>query len=291
MDRFPRIGAGVRAMMAFVVSLGFADIAEAKNPGIEALNESRGEVKKQEPTIQNRFFLKANRFEITPFFGYVPNNSFAEVPVLGADLAYHFSETLAAEGMFIYGPNTGTAGVKGLTKTLLDIAFQGDPATTFQQPLDRFTLGAMFGARWSPVYGKINLVGESVLNLDWYGVTGPGLVVISNDTATVSDEYKACGGCSDDPNVNPVATNTNAPTSTFFAWQLGIGFNFFLSQSIALRLDARGLLYYGPEPDYGNIDPTTGQKEELQDQLHSAFVTTGGIAIFVPKMKSRAFNF
>lgn len=287
MARFPRASGPMRVLATMVAGLGIATAAEAKNPAQEALAEIRGETKPV-PTIQNRFFTKENRFEIAPFAGYVPNNSFAEVPVGGLNLAYHFSETLAAEGMFLYGPNTGNGGVKGLTKTLLDISYQGDQNTTFQQPLDRFTLGAVFGARWSPVYGKINLVGEGVLNFDWYLVTGPGLVLITKDVATVSQEYKDCGGC--DPDI-AVATNPTAGTDPYFTWDLGLGFNFFLSQTIALKLDARGLFYYGPEADYGNIDPTTGQAKELASELHSVFVTGLGVSIFVPKMKNRAFNF
>lgn len=287
MERFPRIGFGHRVLTALLLGLGLAGSAEAKNPAIDALAESRGEAKAQ-PTIQNRFFLKANRIEITPFAGYDPTNSFAEVPLVGAVLAYHFSETLALEGNFSYGINTGVSGVKGLTKTLLDIAYQGDPNTTFQQPLDRYSLGLMLGARWSPVYGKINLVGEGVLNLDWYGVAGVGLVMITADTATVSEAYRACDGACDE---NPVSTNPDADQNGYFGGQIGFGFNFFLTQTIALRLDARGLLYYGPEPDYGNVDPATGQAIPLEQQLHGIFLTTGGISIFVPKMKSRAFNF
>ena len=77
------------------------------------------------------------------------------------------------------------------------------------------------------------------------------------------------------------------------AVNLGAGLNFFISSSIALKLDARTLIYVGEEADYivGDIDPSTGQQQILDDEIQTVFITTGGISIFVPKMKPRLFNF
>ena len=46
------------------------------SPGLEALREFR-EGRHVPPAVQNRFFVKAERFEIAPTLGYVPNNPFA----------------------------------------------------------------------------------------------------------------------------------------------------------------------------------------------------------------------
>lgn len=277
MTRSSRWRAPLRALAVLLAGMGLSLPAEAKNPAQEALSQMRGETRPP-PTIQNRFFTKANRFEIAPFGGYVPSNSFVSIPVLGAQLAYHFSETLAAEGVFIYGPDTGKNGVKNLTQTLLNIASDGG-ASSFQQPLDRFQLGALFGARWSPVYGKVNLVGEAVANFDWYAVTGPGIIIVADDAAVVKEST------SDDP-LDHFDIDKGDPQS-YFAWDLGIGFDFFITHSVALKLDARGLFYYGPKPNYG----TAGTTDTLESEVHSVFVTTGGISIFIPNMKNRVVNF
>ncbi len=261
-------------------------LAREKNSAEAALAEFNGKKPVPDP-IRNRFFLKTNRFEIAPSLGYVPNNSFAEVYVGGAFLAYHFTEQFSVEAAFIYSPNSGASGVKGLTRTLLDIAYQGDPKTKFQQPIDRLQMAAAFSARWAPVYGKINLMGEGVVNFDVYGTAGVGLLAVSKDVATISEDYRS--GNSDDP----VYVEPQPQTAFNPAVNLGAGINVFLSPSIALKIDARTLVFVGEEADYivGDVDPTTGQPQVLENEIQTAFITTGGISIFIPKMKPRIFNF
>jgi outer membrane beta-barrel protein len=250
----------------------------------QALEEVKGR-KDAKNVIQNKFFLKQNRFEIAPALGYVPNNAFVSVPVGGAFLAYHFTEGFAVEGSVFYAPNTGNAGVKNLTETLVSIAYEGSPDAKFQQPLDRLQLGAIFDARWAPVYGKINLIGEGVLNFDFYGTAGLGLLLITKDYATISDEY--AGG---DTTANPVQLEAQPQTTSNVAVNLGVGFDFFLTQTIALKLDARSALYVAKEPDYGN-KLENGEPEPLENRLYNTFITTAGVSIFIPKMKPRIYNF
>jgi outer membrane beta-barrel protein len=279
-------GAATLAMLAGGLLLPETALAREKNSAETALGEFSGKRPIPDP-IRNRFFLKTNRFEIAPALGYVPNNSFADIYVGGAFLAYHFSERFSVEAALMYSPNSGASGVKGLTRTLLDIAYQGDPNTKFQQPIDRLQIASAFSARWAPVYGKINLIGEGVVNFDVYGTGGVGLLAISKDVATISEDYR--NGTSDDP----VYVEPQPQTQFSPALNLGAGINVFLSPSIALKLDARTLIFVGPEADYivGDVDPTTGQPQILNTEVQTAFITTGGISIFVPKMKPRIFNF
>ena len=281
-----RLGGALALAFAAVALLAPAPAqAKEKNNAVKALETFNGKKAQVDP-IRNRFFLKSNRFEIAPAIGYVPNNAFADVYVGGAFLAYHFSERLAVEAAVMYSPNTQGSGVKGLTTTLLDIAYQSDPKTTFQQPIDRLGLAAAFSARWAPVYGKINLLGEGVVNFDLYGTGGLGLLDVTKDVATVSQDYK--NGSS----TNPVAYTQG--TATFNpALNLGAGLDFYVSPSVAIRLDARTLVFVGQEADYieGDIDPSTGQTQVLHSEIQSVFITTGGVSIFVPKMKPRLFNF
>jgi len=255
----------------------------ADHPATTALDELAG--KKATPNlIQNRFFVKQNRFELTPSIGYVPNNAFVTSVYGGAVAAYHFSDSFAAEGAFFYSPNTGADGVKGLTQTLVVIAHDGNAGGDFKQPLDRLQLGAIFSARWSPVYGKINLIGEGVLNFDLYGTGGVGLLLVTKDYATYNPEF------SSDPTASPTLVETAPETEAYPALNLGVGIDFFITQTIALKIDARGAFYIADEPNYGNeIRP--GVPEPLEKRLYNTFLTTAGVSIFVPRMKPRLFNF
>lgn len=276
----------VRTALLALAALALPLSAQAgpNHPATQALEEAQGKVV-QKNVIQNRFFLKQNRFEIAPNVGYVPNNAFVTSPTTGVFLAYHFNENIAAEGTFLYAPNTGDAGIKNLTHTLIGIAYDGNTDTSFKQPLDRVQLGAIFDARWAPVYGKINLIGEGVLNFDWYGTGGLGLLMVTKDAATVNPEWvQGVEGA------DPATSAAQPVTEPNLAVNLGIGFDFFLSQSVALKLDARSLLYVAEEPDYGNV-LGDGTPEPLENRLYNTFVTSLGVSIFVPKMKPRIYNF
>jgi len=61
--------------------------------------------------------------------------------------------------------------------------------------------------------------------------------------------------------------------------------NFFVNQSVAIKLDARTALYVGPEADYGTNDGVA-----LENRLYTPFLTTAGVSLFFPKMKPR-YNF
>ncbi len=264
-------------MVALLAAGGAALPAHAgSEPAQAALAESKGEVPPKYNAIQNRFFLKEKRFELSPIAGYVPNNPFAVRYVGGVLAAYHFSENLAAEGAFVYSPDLGTSDLKGLTHTLVGIATQEGSAegVEFQQPVEKMILGATFAARWAPVYGKINLIGERVLNFDFYGVAGLGLL-------TVQEYYAKY-----DESVTPNPTRLDESVlKTKVPLNLGVGFDFFLSSSVALKIDARNYLYIDSKPQY---DPEVPVEES---RLYNNFIASVGVAIFMPKMKTRQYDF
>ena len=90
-------------------------------------------------------------------------------------------------------------------------------------------MGATFAARWAPFYGKINVIGESVLNFDAYGVLGMGMLSLQS--------YYATGELD---STDTVVTNLEAAgKKVVITPNIGFGFNFFLNQTMALKLDAR----------------------------------------------------
>jgi outer membrane beta-barrel protein len=132
-------------------------------------------------------------------------------------------------------------------------------------------LGATFNVRWAPVYGKLNLIGERVLNFDFYGTAGLGLLSSEQYYATYveqADETPSVSiqdvGAKAHPNVN-----------------VGLGFNFFLSGSVALKLDGRSYLYIDKKPQY---DLNTAVDES---RLYNTFVATLGLGFFFPNMGER----
>lgn len=226
--------------------------------------------------VQNRFFLKEDRFEIAPILGYVPNNPMVRRYTGGVLGAYHFSETFAAEFAFIYAPDLGTNDLKGLTNTLVFIANSdggGEGSSAFQQPVDKMALGSTFAARWAPIYGKINLIGETVINFDLYGVAGLGLLTINKYYARFDSSQES------QVRLDLAESKSTVPLN------LGLGFNFFINQSIALKIDARSYLYIDDQPQYDEDVDVTEQR------LYNDLITSAGISVFFPKMQPRMEDF
>jgi outer membrane beta-barrel protein len=225
--------------------------------------------------VQNRFFLKSGRFEVAPMGGLVPNNPMVQRFLGGVQLAYHFNETFAAGGQFIYSPDLNVGDLKGLTKTLVQIA-RGTTNTgyEFQQPIDKLILGATFSAQWAPVYGKINILGETVLNFDLYGEAGLGMLSIKKAYA-VYDASQEQG-----VRIDSEGNSVRLPVS------LGFGLNIFLNQTMAFKIDARSLLYVDSAPDYLRDGAPPDES-----RLYNSFAVTTGLGFYFPKMKPRLTDF
>ena len=260
-------------LAATALVVGLSAPAAAENPAGVAITEVKEGVGPKN-AVQNRFFLKQGRVEVAPVLGYVPNDPLVQRFVGGIIGAYHFSEEFAAEGAFMYAPDLGQSDLKGLVTTLVQIAADDNGGNTenFRQPLDKMVMGASFAARWAPFYGKINVIGESVLNFDAYGTLGLGMLSMQS--------YDATGEMDAD---QLVMNLENKGSSVVLSPNVGIGFNFFLNQTVALKIDARSYFYIADEPDYGD-------GAEAQ-QLYSNLVASVGLSFFVPEMKKRMYNF
>lgn len=262
-------------LLALVTCTGLfpsaARAAEAQDgPGIEAIDAFRAGNGRR-AVVQNRFFLKENRFELTPHFGYVTNNPFARRYVVSLGFGYHFSESLAVHGQFSYSPDLGLSDLKGLTGSLLQLASQAGGNANFQQPLDKITLAFSAGVTWSPIYGKINLLGETVVNFDFYGYLGVAMLSTAKYNATLDGDA--------------IVLERVRAFSAKVGPVIGLGGNFFITQAIALKLDTRFALYVDDKPVYDPDDPPEGKR------VVNRFTVGGGLSFFFPKMKPRLFNF
>lgn len=246
------------------------------NPAEDALRQAQGEVTVKQDAVQNRFFLKSQRFEIAPVLGVVPNNPMVRRYTGGILVAYHFNEQFAAGGQLIYSPDLGMNDVKGLTETLVQIAHSSDSGVEFQQPLDKLILGATFSANWVPVYGKINLIGETVVNFDLYMSAGLGMLSIKKYHAEYDNQ--AADG------TTPVKLVEDQNKVTVPA-NLAVGTDIFLTQTLALKLEARSYIYRDRVPQY---DPDV----DVQDmRLYNVFIASAGLSMYFPKMEERRTEF
>lgn len=243
-------------------------------PGITALKEFR-EGRKPKNPVQNRFLTKAKRFELTLMGGTAPSNPFANRYAVSLNFGYHFNEVLAVTGLFTYLPDLYKQDIAALVPILIQRA---EGQRDFQQPLDKITLSAAFGVRWSPVYGKINILGEVVANFDFFLFLGAGLVV-------QNEYYAVQNPTPSDDSVSEYFNLIGPETEVRFAPMIGFGGNFFITQLVALRLDGRlgivpdDLPVYDPDADNSGMRAIT------------LFTAQAGFTFFIPKMKRRLYDF
>lgn len=259
--------AGLALMTGF---FGSSDANAGREPAQAALENRNTDLTPD--VVQNRFFLKEGRFEITAAGGYVPNNPM--VTRLSGSLfgAYHINEKFAGEFAFMYFPDLGSNDLKGLTQKLVEIANNRSNQSNFEQPVEKMLLDASFAGRWSPIYGKINLIGENVLNFDFYFTGGLGMIS--------SKKYYAYSD-------NEVISLRYSGRTTHVPLNAGLGLNIFLNQSLALKLDARSFIYRAPAPIYDPND--VGQQNSYR--IYNDIVTSVGVSYFIPKMKPRMMDF
>ena len=106
------------------------------------------------------------------------------------------------------------------------------------------------------------------------GVAGLGLLSINEYYATYTEE----GGV-------PSASLGTAIKKNKVPVNLGLGMDFFVSSSVAVKIDARSYLYLDKKPQY---DPDVAVEES---RLYNNFIASAGVSVFFPKMKPRQYDF
>jgi outer membrane beta-barrel protein len=197
--------------LAFTLG-GFAQQAEAQT--------GRG-------VVRPALFTKAKRIEISPFFGYVSNDPWTTGYIPGASVVYHLSDRTALDFTAGYGLYSN--------KTLVDQVIQetGNPPTLISRP--SYFVTANYA--WSPLYGKLNLLGEVVVHYDLFLVGGVG---VAGDEIEVN---KRTGG----------TVEQSISTQIFPVVDFGVGQRFFLNNWFAVRLDVRPYVFL--EFIDGQLDP------------------------------------
>lgn len=156
--------------------------------------------------VVDRLYPKASRFELDVFFGVLPNDAFLLYLTPGLRMAWHFNEQWALElgGAYSLGVDTGLRKQLEQNDALIQ-------ARTRDQVIARFGLAVV----WSPIYGKFAWVNSKVAHFDMYFLLEAGGVYTEGEESLGLD-----GGIW--PEVG-----------------LGLGFRFFLSKRVSVRLEFR----------------------------------------------------
>ena len=173
-------------------------------------------------TLQQKTFMKIGRYEASPHLGFVTNDPFINRYLLGADFAYHVTEIFAVEFAGNFSPDLGTADYKGITNQIID-------KNSVTPDISKIQFYGTASFQYSPIYGKVAVVGNNIITFDIFGVFGTGIVNTKDDLIALQKE--------DDPAAQATQSQMH-PTINF-----GGGLRVVLSEGFAVRFEGRGLSY------------------------------------------------
>lgn len=200
--------------------------------------------------VSGRLYQKSGKVELTPLFALSFNDAFFKKYMGGAKLGFHFSESFSFSVV-------GAAGTTSPTGSTMVCPSSGGCAQAEQSRLNQVPgeVKWLFGGEvaFSPIYGKLNIIGEKALHFDLSILGGADLVAYRK--VLTAAEAAAAGGV--------------APASmTSLGGHLGLGARLWLARFMALRLEVKDVLYGVSQLDRG--------------RLQNQFLAEIGLSFFIP---------
>lgn len=236
---------------ALVAAPAFAASEDEAGDVSEVDKDSSGPLKDRVRPVSGHLFLMDGRFEVSPSIGLSLRDAFWQKVGFGAAFTYHFSESIgvSARGTYNVALISGAAqicdpvggGCSAPTESELS-TFDGRAANV---SFGRMSLLTSVDLQWAPLYGKLALFSEKILNFNMYVVAGPTFLMYGPPAAS----RFTVGG------------------------NVGVGFRFFFNEWLTLRLEVRDVLYF----EQNDRDPAKGS---FRNQL----MTEVGFSMFFPTL-------
>lgn len=202
------------------VEKGRVDTGPAPSAALPDDAEERG--RRIIQTRQRKTFLKLNRWEASPQLGLVTNDPFINRYLVGVAVSRHITEVFALEATWTFSPDFGEGDWKPITTQLVN----NNQVSPDISKIEHF---GTFNFQYSPIYGKLAVVGSTIINFDIFAAFGGGYVNTRDDLTALQAE--------EDPAAMASARQFHPATS------FGGGFRVIFSDTVAARAEARSLIY------------------------------------------------
>jgi outer membrane beta-barrel protein len=186
--------------------------AKEVNLGVEAKKTIRAEVY----AVQQQYVIKAQRFEIQPYFAFTLNDQFVTHDAPGLSLNYYVTQVLAI------GVNGNWYGSLNEDS---DFNFQNRRAARIAVPLNDYQLSGDLNFTYVPMYGKFAGFGDFIFHYDAYIDGGVGLI----RTRPI-------------PVIDP--DNRSFDWNNLINFDVGIGLRIFFNRWLAAVLEVRDIMYF-----------------------------------------------
>jgi outer membrane beta-barrel protein len=170
--------------------------------------------KREVKVVQRRSFVKEGKMEATLGGGLIPNDDFLLHSLVSARFGYYFTESMMVEGSFTYAMDSLT----GLSSYLVEEEI-GLKEVKVREYINFFYNVSLL---WSPIYGKISILGKKLAHFDMY--TGMGIGMIH------AEGYEKQNNPDRQPQVKPMANAI-------------LGFRWHLTDMFSLRTEYRHYIY------------------------------------------------
>ena len=182
------------------------------NLGVEAKKTVNAEVY----AVQQQYVIKAQRFEIQPYFAVTLNDQFVTHDAPGLALNYYITQVLAVG---INGAWYGSLNADS------DFNFQNRRAARIAVPLNDYQLSGDLNFTYVPIYGKYAGFGDFIFHYDAYIDGGVGVI----RTKPI-------------PVIDP--DNRSFNWNTLVNFDVGIGLRIFFNRWLAAVLEVRDIMYF-----------------------------------------------
>jgi outer membrane beta-barrel protein len=182
------------------------------NLGVEAKKTVNAEVY----AVQQQYVIKAQRFEIQPYFAVTLNDQFVTHDAPGLALNYYITQVLAV------GVNGAWYGSLNADS---DFNFQNRRAARIAVPLNDYQLSGDLNFTYVPMYGKFAGFGDFIFHYDAYIDGGVGVI----RTKPI-------------PVIDP--DNRSFTWNTLVNFDVGIGLRIFFNRWLAAVLEVRDIMYF-----------------------------------------------
>jgi outer membrane beta-barrel protein len=238
-----------------------------------ALAEESGELV-EKVAVRNRLFSVAQRWEVGANVGFTLLTRLTDHYNLNLSGAYNVTDWLAFELRGGYAISRLTSLAQQIQQDFYgntSISRASDAADLWQM-----TGNAVIGARFQPIYGKINLLAELPVHFQLYLWAGGGAALLKQESlvlCSVRVSPRECGEFVTDNKVSPLVS-------------LALGFRFFAGQHHSVKLEARNWSYLdsfyidvdraaanpGNPTAGGRLSPNAGITNLVQVDLGYSFI-------------------
>jgi outer membrane beta-barrel protein len=203
-------------------------------------------------TIQRKKFFKKGRWEASPHIAFVANDPFLKRYIVGSGINYNITEIFAVELNLDFSPDLGEADYKPVTKQLID-------KNSVSPDISRLTYFGSASFLFSPIYGKVAVMGGKIINFDIYAAFGMGM--------TQTSECLECLDADEEIVATKNTANQLHPTTNF-----GGGARVIFNENLAFRLEGRSMVY---------IETVNSTQLEMKNN----FIIQSAVSIFFPAIK------